>query len=774
MATTASSVTSGGILTVASVADLMVKQTVQLSGTPFGGLLANKTYYITAVGATTITLSAVSAGTALSIAGGTGAMVVTPGPKLGKGLDNIITAGSQVLTDPKYGDFNTIQALVSKVLGPPTDLDPQYGYNQIVSSAQVVVGNKITLSDWVNLRSDMIKARGHQTGEPAEANNLVLPTNTSKITEALRLSYFNYADTITRYRETAATSPVSQLEALTSSTAIRIDDWNGAITSTVTLDFGDLATIRGFFNAGGIVKVSVQLTGPFGTAASSKANTWAQMFSSMGTISINRTSTFLSVGSTGTPTAKGYFDLTSTDTLLFRKTAPVGYYTPNEFRINARISSGSIILTMTYDDQDIGRLDFSGNLRTSNYQYTDVAPPAGNGAVVTTVVDEYIDGELRQVVAIARPFNYVTIPNPTVSVGGNLTPVSSFVFGMVASKYTINEGESVDITLKTRNVPDGTSFQYTVTGVTFDRFSSGFLTGSFVVYNNTAVQTWTFENNLRTDGQSIMTVALLNGQANAVVKINDTSRNPVGDRQFASVGPGQQWVCPPGVRNVNVLIVAGGAGGQSFAGGGGGGGQVLIYQSATQPGNTYYITVGAGGGPGGSGGNSAWGPATAIGGSAGTAGQSSGHGGTHVGGYGGSTINGGSGGSGLGNTGVTMYAAGGGGAGAGGGGGSAPNSYTGGNGAAGQIVSWYGNATLFVGGGGGGGATFQGGDARYYAGQGQSFTATGGSAAVTSGSGGGGGGAYSNQSTGAAQLSAVLVGSPGGSGGSGIVWIQWS
>lgn len=770
MATSASSVTSSGVLTVASVSGLMVKQTVRLSGTPFGGLLADKTYYITAVGTTTITISAVPAGTTLVIAGGTGTMAVIPGPRLGPGVDDIISAGSQTLTDPTYGDFNTIQAMTAKVFGPPTNGDPRYGYNQLVTSAQVTPGNKIMLSDWINLRNDMIKARGHQTGSASEANNLTLPTDTTKITEALRLQYFNYASTLTTYRDTVATSPVPQLEPVTSSTAVRIDDWNGTITSTVTLNWGDLATARAFFNAGGIIKVSVQLTGPFGTAASTKATTWATMFQTMGTIYIDRTSTYLAVGSTGTTTAKGYFDLGATDTRLFTKSAPTGFYTPNEFTIDAKVSVGAVILTMSYADNDVGLRDGSGNLRTSGVSYTDVGPPAGTGQVVTTVVDEYVDGELRQVVALSRPFNYVSIPAPTVTLGGNLTNVSSFVFGMVASKYTINEGESVDVTLKTQNVPDGTSFQYTVTGITSDRLSAGFLTGSFVVYGNQGQQSWTFDNNLRTDGQSTMTVALNNGQANTVIKINDTSRNPVGAAQFASVGPGQPWVCPAGVRNVSVLLVGGGAGGQSFAGGGGGGGQVRIHTAATQPLQTYYITVGGGGGAGSSGGNSDWNGATAIGGSVGTSGSSTGHGGTHRGGDGGSTVGGGSGGTGSGNSGVTMYASGGGGAGGGGGGSSAPNSFTGGAGGAGVMITWFNNSTVFVGGGGGGGATFQGGGSSFGGGNGSSNTSTGGNGQAGRGGGGGGGGAYAT----GAQTTAVLAGAAGGSGGSGLVWIKWS
>jgi len=58
---------------------------------------------------------------------------------LGPGLGNVISANT-------LGDYNTIQAAVAKVLGAPTDGTPRYGYNQSVSSSQVSVGNKVTLT----------------------------------------------------------------------------------------------------------------------------------------------------------------------------------------------------------------------------------------------------------------------------------------------------------------------------------------------------------------------------------------------------------------------------------------------------------------------------------------------------------------------------------------------------------------------------------------------------------------------------------------------------
>jgi hypothetical protein len=281
------------------------------------------------------------------------------------------------------------------------------------------------------------------------------------------------------------------------------------------------------------------------------------MFSEMGAITLGRNSTFLATGSSGTTSNIGYFQLTGTAQQIFRKAAPSGAYTPNEFVIKARISGSSVILTMEYNDLDTGTLDINGNSR-GIITWTDPL----SGQVVTGTVDEYIAGELRQIVALIRPSGaYVSIPAPTVSLSGNLTNSASSVFGLSASADTINEGQTVEVVLKTIGVADGQSFPYTVSGVTSDRFSSGFLTGSFTVFNNTASQSWTVDANLRTESQSTMTVQLNNGTANTVIKINDTSRNPVGAQLFGAPGPGQAWVAPAGVRLVSALVVGGGAGG---------------------------------------------------------------------------------------------------------------------------------------------------------------------------------------------------------------------
>jgi hypothetical protein len=260
---------------------------------------------------------------------------------------------------------------------------------------------------------------------------------------------------------------------------------------------------------------------------------------------------------------------------------------------------------------------------------------------------------------------------------------------------------------------------------------------------------------------------------------------------FTTVGSGQSWTAPAGVASVAVLVVAGGGGGGTGTGGGGGGAGGVIYNSSysVTPGNSYSITVGAGGQGSASGAtqatngsNSVFDSLTAVGGGfggneSGTAGWrngnsgGSGGGGTYNGTGGAGTASqgntGGNGRSGASGGGNTWSGGGGGGAGAVG---QAGQVLAGGNGGAGVAYSISGVTTFYGGGGAGSvqstsggtvtkgsGGAGGGGDA--VADQTGSQTAIGFNGA--NGLGGGGGGSGDNAT------------SIAGNGGSGIVIVSW-
>ena len=255
--------------------------------------------------------------------------------------------------------------------------------------------------------------------------------------------------------------------------------------------------------------------------------------------------------------------------------------------------------------------------------------------------------------------------------------------------------------------------------------------------------------------------------------------------QIATFLDSGAWTCPSGVTSVQALIVAGGGGGGCDLGGGGGAGGVVYSSSiAVTPGVTYPVVIGQGGtttsDAGNNGQNSSFANIIAIGGGGGGSGVSTNAG--RAGGSGGgarvnrSSMLGGTGTYGQGNSGGaalnlaagTSYGASGGGGGAGGVGANGSQNAEGsagtGNGGIGLAYTISGTSTYYGGGGAGAGVV------------GTSYTPQGGlgggangvlSSSIpglnaTANTGGGGGGGGNGYTSGA-----------GSQGGSGIVILRW-
>lgn len=228
-----------------------------------------------------------------------------------------------------------------------------------------------------------------------------------------------------------------------------------------------------------------------------------------------------------------------------------------------------------------------------------------------------------------------------------------------------------------------------------------------------------------------------------VVEMYGNTANGVSNTSWSAYSSGNY--------TAQVLLVAGGGAG---SGGGGGAGGLLFYNSVSlQAGESYWVSIGAGGTSGGSGYNTTFNGLTAIGGGGpgapGGSGGGTGWGGQHQ--WGAIT----SGVTGQGNNGGTGYYhsdwghsyGGGGGAGAAGGWGAGSAGNQSGNGGNGLAYSINGTSTYYAGGGGGS----QGGRSWY-------------------GPGGAGGGGGANGQAGGSNLGA---GGNSNNGGSGIVIITY-
>jgi hypothetical protein len=101
-------------------------------------------------------------------------------------------------------DYNTIQGKIALVLGPGSG---DYGYGQTVLSTSVSTSSRISMTQWANLRTDLLRARQHQIGgnlsslltDPAinltvtatdaATNRLTVGTNTTTLAVGLAVTF---------------------------------------------------------------------------------------------------------------------------------------------------------------------------------------------------------------------------------------------------------------------------------------------------------------------------------------------------------------------------------------------------------------------------------------------------------------------------------------------------------------------------------------------------------------------------------------------------------
>lgn len=316
-------------------------------------------------------------------------------------------------------DYKAIQDIINKVLGTGTGT---FGYGQTVASSPVSQYQKITETQWQNVRNDILRCRMHQTGIDY-SSSLTVATKSVKLAEADRLAYLNMA---TLAETNALAVAPTQAERVTASVSIYEDIWYTSVGLVNTIDFGSYNAARYFFNTGGQIDISSKREG--GTSPSPKNSTWSTMLSTVGSVIFNYTST-TRTGSSGVGSSYGYYDLTTTDVKIFEQNAPVGTsYSANKYVINARTNAtgSQIIFTIQYLD-------------LATYTNTTVFGP-GLGPYG---VDEYVDGTLTNTVKVYRSIqptgvSSVEVPIPNVLTSNNWSVIEGGSGGTTAPAVVVS------------------------------------------------------------------------------------------------------------------------------------------------------------------------------------------------------------------------------------------------------------------------------------------------------------------------------------------------
>jgi hypothetical protein len=243
--------------------------------------------------------------------------------------------------------YNVLQTQIKNILGEPNG---NVGYNQSVRS-QGVATRAIVLTNHMNdLYTDYAKVYQHQTGSaPATISEV---TTADEITEALYAAYEALYPVLFANRFDVDASELNSNEALDTST--RSAQWGGntqpqSIVHEFKLTFGDTNEKLGFFNAGGEITFSFEMTNP---GAGDKSQGWQSMLTNIGTVTFDYTAT--TVSGSGVPSSTGLHDLTDTYQQIYIKAGEGVAYTDNDLTIEAKTDADELFFKITMRDDAVG------------------------------------------------------------------------------------------------------------------------------------------------------------------------------------------------------------------------------------------------------------------------------------------------------------------------------------------------------------------------------------------------------------------------------------
>lgn len=150
------------------------------------------------------------------------------------------------------------------------------GYGQVTFGVGVSVGQKISATDYDNIRYDLLNCSAHQNGSAAAlslAGNVF--GGTINTTDAS--AFISYASTVDSNRFNAHTSRISTTSW---GSASRTSSWASQVSATYSLTFANANVARYFWNAGGKIRIASSRTGG---AASAQNTSWSNLLSAAGT-----------------------------------------------------------------------------------------------------------------------------------------------------------------------------------------------------------------------------------------------------------------------------------------------------------------------------------------------------------------------------------------------------------------------------------------------------------------------------------------------------------
>jgi hypothetical protein len=302
-------------------------------------------------------------------------------------------------------DYNSVQSTANLLLG--TGLADS-GYGQSVTSVQVSTGNTLTVQDWLNVRSDLLKVRQHQTGAD-ESSGLTLISNLDEVTATITNNYRTFASTCQTNRLAFGSGQTATTDY---STSTRSTAWNGTVSHSITITFNSGDHARAFFNSGGAFQfVASRVGAPNDPGTKNKA--WSDMLSDMGTVTFDAYGTTYSGSGAYTnypKTDQGWYTISTTESTIMVKPAPSGNYNENQYRIKVRKNANDNTATILYFTVEFADSD-SGD--PPILPLPKDAAPGG--------VDESVTGTLTSTIKVRRAIgSNVVVAIPSFTATSNL------------------------------------------------------------------------------------------------------------------------------------------------------------------------------------------------------------------------------------------------------------------------------------------------------------------------------------------------------------------
>lgn len=310
--------------------------------------------------------------------------------------------------------YNGLQSRIEQVLGTGSG---DFGYGNSVSSDQVTAGDSVTAGQMDNLRSDMGKCWTHQTGDNIPLANIAVGNiigadasgtgvtfdNSNNYTISGSIANGGFNDYLSKMTELETNrfdiDSGEQTVADVASTTITTS-WNGTISATFRVSFGNANNRRYFFNSGGELRISV--AGANGTG--SKDSDWSSILSNPGQIRMGYNYTTISGSNNGvTLSSLGNDSMSSSYQEIFKKVGTAAVYAENYWKVEARITNVSTFeFKVTLVDDDAG-------------DRPDPSPPAPFGPLTDEDVTLDITGTFAMRRATGSNIAYPA-PTPAVSI----------------------------------------------------------------------------------------------------------------------------------------------------------------------------------------------------------------------------------------------------------------------------------------------------------------------------------------------------------------------